>query len=90
MSAEAESPAVAADFTLSDNVLSFAANATTSSGAVTITAANNDVDAADKTILVRGGVSPGARPRAPQLVELTIEDDDDPPVLEPGGRSGCD
>ena len=82
VSAEAESPAVAADFTLSVNtVLSFAANATTSNGTVTITAANNDVDAADKTILVRGGVSPGARPRAPQTVELTIEDDDAAPVL---------
>ena len=82
VSAEAESPAATADFTLSDNtVLSFAANATTSSGAVTITAANNDVDAAHKTILVRGGVSPGARPRAPQPVELTIEDDDAAPEL---------
>ena len=65
VSAEAESPAVAADFTRSDNtVLSFAANATTSSGAVTITAENNDVDAAHKTMLVRGAVSAGARPRA--------------------------
>ena len=82
VSAEAESPATTADFTLSENtVLSFAANDTTSSGAVTITAENNDVDAAHKTIIVRGAVSAGARPRAPQPVELTIDDDDDPPVL---------
>ena len=82
VSAEAESPVATADFTLSENtVLSFAANATTSSGAVTIAAENNNVDAAHKTILVRGGVSAGARPRAPQPVELTIDDDDDPPVL---------
>ena len=82
VSAEAESPATTADFTLSENtVLSFAANATTSSGAVTITAKNNHVDAAHKTILVRGAVSAGARPRAPQRVKLTIEDDDAAPVL---------
>ena len=82
VTAEPESPAVAADFTLSDNtVLSFAANATTSSGTVTITAADNDVDAANKTIVVRGGLPSGIRPRAPQPVELTIEDDDDAPVL---------
>ena len=81
VSAEAESPAVKADFTLSGTVLSFAANATTSSGTVTITAADNDVDTADKTILVRGGLMSGVRPRAPQPVKLTIEDEDDPPVL---------
>ena len=82
VTAEPESPAVAADFTLSDNtVLSFAANATTSSGTVTITAADNDVDAANKTIVVRGGLPSGIRPRAPQPVELTIEDDDAAPVL---------
>ena len=82
VSAEPKSPAVADDFTLSENtVLSFAANATTSSGTVTITAANNDVDAADKTIIVRGGLMSGVRPRAPQPEELTIEDDDAEPVL---------
>ena len=82
VTAEPESPAVAADFTLSENtVLSFAANATTSSGTVTITAADNDVDAANKTIIVRGGLMSGVRPRAPQPVELTIEDDDAAPVL---------
>ena len=82
VSAEPESPAVEADFTLSENtVLSFAANATTSSGTVTITAANNDVDAADKTIIVRGGIPSGIRPKAPQPVALTIADEDDAPVL---------
>ena len=83
VSAEPESPAVEADFTLSENtVLSFAANATTSTGTVTITATNNDVDAADKTIIVRGGLPSGIRPKAPQPVELTIDDDDDAPVLK--------
>ena len=82
VTAEPKSPAVEADFTLSENtVLSFAANATTSSGTVTITATNNDVDAADKTIIVRGGLPSEIRPRAPQPVDLTIADEDDAPVL---------
>ena len=75
-------PAVAVDFTLSTNaVLSFAADAMGSSGMVTITAANNDVDAPHKTITVSGAVSEGARPDAPQPATLTIEDDDAAPVL---------
>ena len=48
---------------------------------VTITAANNDVDAPHKTITVSGAVSEGARPDAPQPATLTIDDDDDAPVL---------
>ena len=91
VSTEIESPVTEDDFTLSANtILSFAANATASSGTVTITAQDNDVDAQDKTISVRGAVSAGARPRSPQPVTLTIEDDDDAPVLSLGGRSGRD
>ena len=82
VSAAADSPAVAADFTLSANpVLSFAANATESSGTVTITAEDNDVHAPDKTLTVSGELSVGARPTPPGTVKLTIENDDVAPVL---------
>ena len=82
ISVEADSPAVPVDFTLSENaVLSFAANATQSSGTVTITAEDNDVHALDKTLTVSGALSEGARPSPPETVRLTIENDDDEPVL---------
>ncbi len=55
VAAAAVSPAVAADFRLSANrVLSFAENATESTGSVTITGVDDDVDAADKTVTVSG------------------------------------
>ena len=81
VSAAAVSPAVAADFNLSTNkILSFATNATTSTGTVTITSVNNDVDAADKTVTVSGAVT-ASGVTAPPAVTLTIEDDDAPPVI---------
>ena len=71
-----------ADFTLSTTtVLSFAANATESTGTVTITTVDNDVDAPDKTIQVKGAVPGGIPVRTPADVTLTITDDDDPPEL---------
>ena len=76
VAAAAVSPAVAADFRLSANrVLSFAENATTSTGSVTITGVDNDVDAADKTVTVSGTVS-AASVTAPANRTLTLEDDD--------------
>ena len=55
VSASPVSPAVASDYNLSTNkVLSIAAGATDSTGAVTITGVDNDVDAADKTVQVQG------------------------------------
>ena len=82
VSAEPISPAGIGDFMLSTNkVLTFAANATDSSGTVTITAKDNNVDAPDKTLTVKGELSSGARPTAPTDVELTITDDDPEPVL---------
>ena len=67
ITAVAESPAVPGDFTLSENrVLTFAANATDSSGTVTITARDNKVHAPDKTVTVKGELSSGARPTAPR------------------------
>ena len=77
VAAAAVSPAVAADFRLSTNqVLSFAENATTSAGTVTITGVDNDVDAADKTVTVSGTVS-ATSVTAPANRTLTLEDDDD-------------
>ena len=82
VSAEPVSPAGIGDFMLSTNkVLTFAADATDSTGTVTITAKDNNVDAPDKTVTVKGELSSGARPTAPADVTLTITDDDPEPVL---------
>ena len=76
VAAAAVAPAVATDFELSTNrVLSFAENATTSTGTVTITGVDNDVDAADKTVTVSGTVS-ATSVTAPANRTLTLEDDD--------------
>ncbi len=73
-------PAVAADFTLSATpTLSFAAGATASTGAVTVTAVNNDLDAADKEVTVSGTVTGGTNVPDPAAATLTITDDDAPP-----------
>ena len=76
VSAAAVSPAVAGDFTLAGSTLSFAANGTSSTGTVTITAVDNDVDAADKTVTVSGTTPSGVT--APAARTLTITDDDGP------------
>ncbi len=82
VSAAPDSPAVDADFSLSTNrILSFAANATESTGTVTITAVNNSVDTPDKTLQVKGELSSGTDLRAPGDVALTITDDDAAPEL---------
>ena len=82
VSADAVSPAVAGDFELSANkVLTFAANAIRSTGTVTITARDNNVDTPDKTVSVSGELSSGALPSPPAPVELTIRDDEPEPTL---------
>ena len=66
------------DFTVTPNkTLSFAADATTSTGIVTITAVNDDVDAADQTVTVSGTASINTV-TAPSDLTLTITDDDVP------------
>ena len=83
VSAEAVSPAVAGDFTLTGRTLSFAANATEATGDVKITAVDNPVDAAESaTVTVSGTMSTGSD--APASVDLTITDDDAVPAT-PGG-----
>ena len=75
-------PAVAADFTLSaDPVLTIAAGATEGSDTVTITAIDNLVDAADKTVNVGGEAANTQGVRHPEEVALTITDDDGTPAF---------
>ena len=84
VSAKSVSPAVAGDFMLAGTTLSFAANATKSTGAVTITAVDNAVDAPDKMVRVSGTVSLTGVD-APTGVTLIITDDEsstDPPETE--------
>ena len=71
-----DAPAVAEDFVLSGDTLSFAAEATESTGEVTIAAVNNDVDQADKTLQISGTAS-REDVSAPADATLTIEDDDE-------------
>ena len=82
VSAAAVSPAVAGDFALSGNKrLTIAAGQTTSTGRVTITAANNNVDAPNKTITVSASVSGGLGVVDPTSQTLTITDDEDTPTV---------
>ena len=68
------------DFILSPNRrLSFAANRTDSTGTVTVTALDNELDAADAAVTVSGAVSAAARVTGPADVVLTLRDDDDVP-----------
>ena len=83
VSAEAVDPAVADDFILSGATLSFAADATESTGEVTIAAVDNQDDAADKSVTVSGTV-PLESVTAPPPVTLTIADDDESPPVELG------
>ena len=76
VSAAAVAPAVSGDFELSANTtLSFAANATTSTGAVTITATDNTVDALDKRVWVSGAIT-GNGVTEPLDGALTITDNE--------------
>ena len=69
-----------ADLTLSENAtLSFAANATTSTGVVTIAAVDNDAFSADRHYTVSGTAS-STVVNAPRSVTLTMFDDDQPPA----------
>ena len=72
-----KSPAVEGDYTLSTNkTLTIAAGATTSTGAVTITAVNNAVDAPNKAVTVSATAENTQGITAPQDVTLTIRDDE--------------
>ena len=78
VAAAAGTGAAAADFEVSANkVLTIAAGRTASTGTVTITARDNDVVAADKTVTVSATAAGGHGVEAPAAVELTIQEDDD-------------
>ena len=75
-------PAVADDFTFSDNrTLTIAAGETASTGTVTITAVDNDVDAPEKQVTVSATAAGGNGVANPTDETLTITDDD----AAPGG-----
>ena len=77
VSVDPDSPATASDYTLSSYTrLIIAAGRTTSSGRVTVTAVDNDRDAADRTVTVKGAVENSTGVLGPSDVTLTIEDDD--------------
>ncbi len=77
-------PAVAGDFTLAGATLTIAAGQTASTGAVTVTAVNNALDAADRTVTVSATAAGGNGVAAPASVTLTITDDDGPPTVSVG------
>ena len=73
-------PAVTGDYTLSaGKTLTIAAGSKASTGAVTITAVDNTVDAANKTVTVSAAAS-GGGVADPDDATLTITDDDDAPT----------
>ena len=70
-------PAGSTDYQLSSNlILTFPAGETTAEGIVTITAVNNDVDAPDKVLRVRGKVTGGNNIPVNNELKLVIQDDD--------------
>lgn len=76
VSAAGVAPTASGDFGLSANTtLSFAADATMSTGAVTISATDNAVDALDKKVRVSGSVT-GSGVTDPLDATLTITDDE--------------
>ena len=78
VTATPEPPAVSGDYTLSGSQLTIAAGETTSTGEVTITAVNNDVDAADKEVTVSATATNTQGITNPGSVTLSITDDDAP------------
>ncbi len=83
ISAEAVAPGVAKDFELSGSTeLTIQAGQTTSTGLVTVTGQDNDVNAPDKTVTVRAVVKEGpVGLAAPAAQTLTITDDEALPTV---------
>ena len=82
VSAAAVNPAISNDFMLSGNrILTITAGRTDSTGTVTITANNNDVDAPNKTVTVSGAADNTNGVTGPSAETLTIVDDDAAPVV---------
>ena len=82
VSAVAVDPAISNDFMLSGNrILTITAGRTDSTGTVTITANNNDVDAPNKTVTVSAAANNTYGVTGPSPVTLTINDDDAAPAV---------
>ena len=76
VSASPVTPATASDFNLSSTTLTIAADDRTSTGAVTVTAVDNDAQAANRQVTVSGEVTAPDYVPDPDAVTLTIRDDD--------------
>ena len=77
VTAAALAPALAADFVQTGTVLEIAAEATESTGAVTLTAVPNRVDAPDKTVrLSAAAANTQGLAGQPAALDLTVTDDD--------------
>ena len=97
VTAVASSGAVAGDFTLSTaNTLTIAAGSLTSTGLVTVTGVDNNVDAANKLLRISATAAGGNGIQNPGLAALTLTNDDDATaslvlmpsaILENGGIS---
>ena len=82
VSVSPDAPAVSGDYSLSANKeLTVAAGQTASTGTVTVTGVDNEVDAADKTVKVKGAAVNTVGATAPSDVTLTLEDDDASPTV---------
>ena len=91
VSVSPDTPATTSDYSLSANkVLTIAAGGTASTGTVTVTGVDNDVDAADKTVQVKGAASNAVGTTGPADVELTLEDDDTRGVTVSKSELGVD
>ena len=78
VAAVASSGAVSGDFTLSSTItLTIAAGSLTSTGLVTVTGVDNNVDAANKLLRVSGTTAGGNGILDPGLAALTLTNDDD-------------
>ena len=84
----ASTGARAGDYTLTGTTLTIAASATASTGTVTITAVNNDIDAPDKRVRVKGSATGGSSLTGPADVTLTIADNE-PSVSATTWRNGA-
>ena len=72
--------ATAADFSLgAERVLTIPAGRTAAAGSVSIAAADDAVDAPDRTVEVTAAVASSVRARTPRPALLTIEDDEETP-----------
>ena len=81
VTAEALQPSDSVHFTQTGSTLMIAAGQTASTGTVTITAVNDDLDSPDKTVRVTATASGGHGVANPAPLVLTIEDGDATPEL---------